>query len=67
VAARAGELLERPRPVVLPRSRGMLARTYDLFPRLEEASMKTLLAVGRIKQRRLKRKVAAGASTPSPS
>jgi hypothetical protein len=65
VAERASRLLDRPRPVAsIPRSRAVLARTYDLFPRLERASMKPLLAVGRLKARRLKRRIEAGGSPP---
>jgi NAD(P)-dependent dehydrogenase (short-subunit alcohol dehydrogenase family) len=65
VAERAGGLLDRPRPVAtIPRRRAALARTYDLFPRLERASMKPLLAVGRLKARRLRRKIEAGGWPP---
>jgi hypothetical protein len=64
VAERASRLLDWPRPVAsIPRSRAVLARTSTL-PRLERASMKPLLAVGRLKARRLKRRIEAGVSPP---
>jgi short-subunit dehydrogenase len=61
VAERVGQVLERPRPVVtIPRWRGALARSFDLWPRLALSGSKGVLAYGRIQQRRLKRKLERG-------
>lgn len=65
VAERAGRLLDRPRPVVtMPRYRGAFARLADLMPRLGLRMIGPVLAQGRAKQRRLKRKVEAGKWPP---
>lgn len=65
VAERAIELLQRPRPVVtMPRWRGAFLRAGDLWPRLALAATGPTLAYGRLRQRRLERKVAAGRWPP---
>lgn len=66
VAERVGRLLDRPRPVTtMPRHRGVLARVMDLSPRLAVWSLRPVLAQGRLKQRRVKRRVGAGKWPPS--
>ena len=61
VAARVDALLDRPRPVAtLPRWRGALLRVLDPFPRLGPYAVTPSLALGRLNQRRLKRRIAAG-------
>jgi short-subunit dehydrogenase len=67
VADRVGRLLEHPRPVMaIPRFRGALLRVLDAFPRLLLAGAGPVLAQGRMKQRRYKRKVQAGRWPPPP-
>jgi NAD(P)-dependent dehydrogenase (short-subunit alcohol dehydrogenase family) len=61
VAAEVAKLLDRPRPVTtIPRWRGGMARGFDLFPRLAVRSAGLVVRVGRLKQRRLARRIAAG-------
>ncbi len=58
VAEAVGRLVDKPRPVtVLPRRRGPLIRAIDLWPRLGEKVIGPALAAGRLKQRRLKKRV----------
>lgn len=65
VAERVGWLLDHPRPVTaIPRRRGALARVIDVFPQLGLRLMGPLLAQGRLKQRRTKRKLQAGKWPP---
>jgi len=65
VAARIGEILERPRPVtVIPRWRGPIVRAVDRWPRLALAGVGQVIAYGRLQQRRLKRKVERGTWPP---
>jgi short-subunit dehydrogenase len=60
VAEQAARLLDRPVPVLsVPRRRGALARSLALWPRILERSARPLLALGRLRQRRLKRRVDA--------
>lgn len=67
VAARVGRLLDRPRPVAsMPRYRGAVARSLDLWPRLALRAIGPMLALARVKQGRIKRKVQAG-RWPPPS
>lgn len=66
VAARVGQLLDKPRPVVtMPRHRAALARFFDLFPGLGLRLVGPTLAQGRMKQRRTKRKVESGEWPPT--
>lgn len=66
VANRVGDLLDKPRPVAaMPRHRGALVRIFDLWPRFALRATGPTLALGRRKQRRLKRKVDAGQWPPS--
>jgi hypothetical protein len=61
VAEQAARLLDRPVPVLsVPRRRAALARSLALWPRILERSARPLLALGRLRQRRLKRRVEAG-------
>jgi NAD(P)-dependent dehydrogenase (short-subunit alcohol dehydrogenase family) len=65
VAERAIHLLDRPRPVLaIPRWRGAFLRAGNLWPRFALAITPTVLASGRLQQRRFKRKVAAGRWPP---
>jgi NAD(P)-dependent dehydrogenase (short-subunit alcohol dehydrogenase family) len=65
VAERAMDLLDRPRPVLtIPRWRGAFMRAGDLWPRVALALTPSVLASGRLQQRRFKRKVAAGRWPP---
>jgi NAD(P)-dependent dehydrogenase (short-subunit alcohol dehydrogenase family) len=65
VARRVGQLLERPRPVVvIPRWRGPVVRLFDRFPRLAVAGVGPVLAYGRLQQRLYKRKVRRGRWPP---
>ncbi|HLT10588.1 MAG TPA: SDR family NAD(P)-dependent oxidoreductase [Micromonosporaceae bacterium] len=60
VAQRVVRLAAEPRPVVsLPRWRGAQARLFDAFPRLSVPMAGLVLAVGRARQRRQARRVAA--------
>jgi NAD(P)-dependent dehydrogenase (short-subunit alcohol dehydrogenase family) len=66
VAAVVSRLLDRPRPVTaIPRWRGAMARAFDLSPRLAVRSTAVVVRVGRLKQRRLARRIAAGRWPPS--
>lgn len=61
VAERVNRLVDRPRPVVsVPRYRGALVRAFDLWPRAAMPLARPLLAWGRVQQRLLKRRIAAG-------
>jgi NAD(P)-dependent dehydrogenase (short-subunit alcohol dehydrogenase family) len=65
VAERAVYLLDHPRPVLaIPRWRGAFLRTGNLWPRFMLAITPSVLASGRLQQRRFKRKVAAGKWPP---
>jgi len=58
VAEAVGRLVDKPRPVtILPRRRGPLLRAIDLWPRLGQRAIGPALAAGRLKQRRMKRRV----------
>jgi NADP-dependent 3-hydroxy acid dehydrogenase YdfG len=58
VAEAVGRLVDKPRPVtILPRRRGPLIRAIDLWPRLGQRAIGPALAAGRLKQRRLKKRV----------
>jgi len=58
VARAVGKLVDKPRPVtILPRRRGPGIRAIDLWPRLGEWLIGPALAVGRLKQRRMKKRV----------
>jgi NAD(P)-dependent dehydrogenase (short-subunit alcohol dehydrogenase family) len=66
VARRVGKLLDNPRPVAaMPRHRGVLVRTFDLWPRFALRATGPTLATARRKQRRLKRKIDAGRWPPA--
>ena len=66
VAADVARLLDRPRPVTtIPRWRGVMARAFDLSPRLAVRSTGLVVRVGRLKQRRLARRIAAERWPPS--
>jgi NAD(P)-dependent dehydrogenase (short-subunit alcohol dehydrogenase family) len=55
VAREIGKLIERPRPIlVLPRWRGPLLRTFDLFPRLALRLLPAVMWDARRRQRRCK-------------
>lgn len=61
VARDVGKLSERPRPVlVIPRWRGPLLRTFDLFPRLGLRLIPLVMWDARRRQRRYKRLIEAG-------
>jgi NAD(P)-dependent dehydrogenase (short-subunit alcohol dehydrogenase family) len=61
VAAEVGKLTERPRPVlILPRWRGPLLRTFDLFPRLGLRLLPVVMWDARRRQRRYKRLIESG-------
>jgi NAD(P)-dependent dehydrogenase (short-subunit alcohol dehydrogenase family) len=61
VAAEVGKLTERPRPiVVVPRWRGPLLRSFDLFPRLGLRLLPAVMWDARRRQRRYKRLIEAG-------
>ena len=61
VAKRVDRLVDRPRPVVsVPRYRGALIRAFDLWPRAAMPLVRPLLGWGRLQQRLLKRRIAAG-------
>lgn len=61
VAREAGKLTERPRPIVIiPRWRGPLLRTFDLFPRLGLRLIPLVMWDARRRQRRYKRLISAG-------
>lgn len=65
VAARVGRLVGRPRPVVaMPAWRGALVRLFDAFPRAALRGQRPALALGRLQQRALKRKVESGRWPP---
>jgi len=61
VAVAVGKLTERPRPIlILPRWRGPLLRTFDLFPRLGLRLLPTVMWDARRRQRHYKRKIESG-------
>jgi len=61
VASAVGKLTERPRPVlILPRWRGPLLRTFDLFPRLGLRLLPMVMWDARRRQRRYKRLIESG-------
>ncbi len=61
VAAAIGKLTQRPRPIlILPRWRGPLLRTFDLFPRLGLRLLPLVMWDARRKQRNYKRKIESG-------
>jgi NAD(P)-dependent dehydrogenase (short-subunit alcohol dehydrogenase family) len=61
VAAEVGKLTERPRPIlILPRWRGPLLRTFDLFPRLGLRLLPAVMWDARRRQRRYKRLIESG-------
>ena len=61
VATAVGKLTERPRPIlVLPRWRGPLLRTFDLFPRLGLRLLPAVMLDARRRQRRYKRLIESG-------
>ncbi len=61
VAGAIGKLTERPRPVlILPRWRGPLLRTFDLFPRLALRLLPIVMWDARRRQRRYKRLIESG-------
>jgi NAD(P)-dependent dehydrogenase (short-subunit alcohol dehydrogenase family) len=61
VATEVGRLTERPRPVlILPRWRGPLLRTFDLFPRLGLRLLPAVMWDARRRQRRYKRLIESG-------
>jgi NAD(P)-dependent dehydrogenase (short-subunit alcohol dehydrogenase family) len=61
VAVAVGQLIERPRPVlILPRWRGPLLRLFDLFPRLALRLLPLVMQDARRKQRRYKKLIEAG-------
>lgn len=65
VAARAMDLLDRPRPVLtIPKWRGAMMRSTGAWPKLTLLAMRPVLAYGRLQQRRFKRKVASGRWPP---
>ncbi len=61
VAQEVGRLTEHPRPIlVLPRWRGPLLRTFDLFPRLAIRLLPAVMWDARRRQRRYKRLIESG-------
>jgi NAD(P)-dependent dehydrogenase (short-subunit alcohol dehydrogenase family) len=61
VAIEVGKLTERPRPVlILPRWRGPLLRTFDLFPRLGLRLLPAVMWDARRRQRRYKKLIESG-------
>jgi NAD(P)-dependent dehydrogenase (short-subunit alcohol dehydrogenase family) len=61
VASEVGKLTERPRPIlILPRWRGPLLRTFDLFPRLGLRLLPAVMWDARRRQRRCKRLIESG-------
>lgn len=61
VAKEVGKLVERPRPIaIIPRWRGPLLRTFDLFPRLAVRLLPAVLWDARRRQRRYKRLIESG-------
>ncbi|MET0559842.1 MAG: SDR family NAD(P)-dependent oxidoreductase [Solirubrobacterales bacterium] len=61
VAREVGRLTERPRPIlILPRWRGPLLRTFDLFPRLAVRLLPLVMWDARRRQRRYKRLIETG-------
>lgn len=61
VAAKVGELTERPRPIlVLPRWRGPMLRLFDLFPRLALRLLPWVMRDAKRKQRRYKKLIESG-------
>jgi short-subunit dehydrogenase len=61
VAKEVGKLTERPRPIlIVPRWRGPLLRTFDLFPRLAIRLLPAVMWDARRRQRRYKRLIEAG-------
>jgi NAD(P)-dependent dehydrogenase (short-subunit alcohol dehydrogenase family) len=61
VAAAIGKLTERPRPIlILPRWRGPLLRTFDLFPRLGLRLLPAVMWDARRRQRRYKKLIESG-------
>jgi NAD(P)-dependent dehydrogenase (short-subunit alcohol dehydrogenase family) len=61
VASEVGKLTERPRPIlVLPRWRGPLLRTFDLFPRLAIRLLPAVMWDARRRQRRYTRLIETG-------
>jgi len=61
VASAVGKLTERPRPIlILPRWRGPLLRTFDLFPRLGLRLLPVVMWDARRRQRRYKRLIESG-------
>ena len=58
VAARIGDLIDRPRPVVtVPRWRGAFVRFFDAFPGLALRMLPLVMADARRRQRRFKRRL----------
>lgn len=65
VAAKVGELLDDPRPVLtFPRSKGALLRVLDAFPSAAIRLIGPVQALNRSNQRRLKKRVERGAFPP---
>jgi short-subunit dehydrogenase len=61
VAAEVGKLVERPRPIlIVPRWRGPMLRTFDLFPRLGLKLLPLIMADARRRQRRYKKLIESG-------
>lgn len=61
VATEVGKLIERPRPIlVIPRWRGPLLRTFDLFPRLAIRLLPVVMWDARRRQRRYKKLIQSG-------
>ncbi len=58
VAEAVDRVVDRPRPVtIVPRRRGPLIRALDLWPRLGLKVMGPALAVGRLRQKRMRRRL----------
>lgn len=61
VAVEVGRLVDRPRPLVtLPRWRGPMLRTFDLFPRFALRLLPLLMRDARRRQRRYKKLIESG-------